>query len=80
MKNSTITKATYKICKISIDHKDAGTGVGVIEEDCDLTLEISPDGEPVRLLVKNDDVNKLIKVLTDHAYPLLTVRPYSKHR
>jgi hypothetical protein len=73
MEHTTIVKSktTYKISKISIDHRDAGTGIGVLDEDCDLTLEISPSGEPVRLLLSNDDVANIIRVLADHAYPRL---------
>lgn len=78
MKNGIITKTktTYKISSISIDYTESGTGVKVLSEECDLVLEVSPDGEPVRLLLNNEQVNNLVGVLAGHATRSIVILQY----
>jgi hypothetical protein len=65
----TKAKTTYKISRFSVDHREAGIGIGIKDVKCSLILEMNPDGSPARLLVKHDAVNDLVRSLEGYTFP-----------
>lgn len=72
----TKTAVTYQISSLLIDYSGSDAGDRNLTELCDLTLEVNSEGEPIRLVLRAEQVLNFIGALSGHTLRQIVILQY----